>query len=121
MVVPELASVVVEPLLLEQVPGARMVQLWIVDDNEPGVAGEVGPDVVVMGVVAELVDDQIVRIAPSLPDEVVRVEDPFGARRGRGLDKPVDREVAVEERQQFGVIGGDAGADRRQRRKPRQS
>ena len=75
MVVPELATVVVEPLMLEQLPGARVVQLRIVDDDEPGVAGEVGPDVVVMGVVAELVDDKIVGIAPLFPDEIVRVED----------------------------------------------
>jgi hypothetical protein len=47
------------------------VHLGVVQDDKAGVAEEVSPDEVVGRRVAELIDDEIVRMAPMRRDELV--------------------------------------------------
>ena len=70
VVVPEFPPVVVEPLLLEEVVRARLMQPRIVQHDEAGVGRHVAPHEGVAWRVAELVDDKIVGIATRLPEEV---------------------------------------------------
>ena len=73
VVVPELAAVVVESLLLQQAARPRLVQPRVVQDDEAGEGGEVGPHVVVARRVTELIHDQIVGMAARHPQENRRV------------------------------------------------
>ena len=65
MVEPELATIIVPPRLppLQQHASSRVVQLAVVQNDETREADQIRPHVVVAGRVAELIDDEIVRIA----------------------------------------------------------
>ena len=58
----QLGAQVVRPAAGDQRMRPRLVQLRVVQHDQAGVAGEVGPHVVVAAGVAELVDDQIERL-----------------------------------------------------------
>ena len=126
MVVAKFPAVVVEPPPAQQVTGARVMETRVVQDDESGIADQVGPHVVVARGVAQLVDDEVVRRTLLLPDEVVRVKDSGGGRAAgtveapdRAIDKPVDGVAAIEARQDFRAVRRDARRSGRQGRKPR--
>ena len=58
----QLGAQIVRPAAGDQRMRPRLVQLRVVQHDQAGVAGEVGPHVVVAARVAELVDDQIERL-----------------------------------------------------------
>src|SRR5206468_9639927 len=72
MVEPELVPVGVEPLLAEKQACPGMMQARVVQYDESWICDEIRPHVVVERRVAELIDDEIVRCAAMLPDEIVR-------------------------------------------------
>ena len=109
MIEPELVPVVVEAPLVKQLPRPCVVQPRIVQHDQPGPGGEVGPHVIVKHGVAEMIDDEIVGRAAVAPDEVVRER----------LGKAVDLELALQLRKDLDAQRGDAGTDGRQRREPR--
>ena len=109
MVVPELAAVVVAPLVLQQGARPRVMEPRVVQHHETGERREIAPHEVVAGRVAELVDDKIVGIAARLPPEVA----------GVAVAKTVDRVRRREPPDEISAVGGDPGSDRRQRREPR--
>ena len=69
----ELVSVVVVSTLAYELPTARVMQLSVVQDNEPRVSRQVRPHVVMAGRITELVDREVVRPPELLPDKIMRV------------------------------------------------
>ena len=98
MVEPELAAVVVQSWapLLQQHASARVVELAVMEDDQAGIADQIGPHVVVTGRVAELIDDEIVGTLAVLPDEVVCAEQPYTRIRRHELFRPpVDEQIDI--------------------------
>ena len=125
MVVAKLPAVVVRASLAQQVPGARVVEARIVQDDEARIGREVRPHVVVPAGVAELVDDEVVGRPLVFPDEVVRVEHAGtghpGRRRprrqiGRSTSRPGRRAAAARRRCTPRCRTGRAGGARTTRR-----
>ena len=132
----QLGTQVVRPAAGDQRMRPRLVQLRVVQHDQAGVAGEVGPHVVVAACIAELVDDQIERLGVMDGREVVGGPDgspgrsdrgkPVRAHAGLGSSRRPDvvtdeqRDVVArgESREHHGAVAGDAGADRRERREP---
>ncbi len=126
MVEPELPAIVFISLLLQQQPGARVMELAVVEDDEAGIPEEGRPQVVMTGRISKLVNDEIVLLSAILPDEVVCGEeatsgiwcDEIG---GRAVDEDVDVMKSRDAGQQVAAVLGDAGFDGRKGCKPCQS
>ena len=86
VIVPEFATVIVEPFLLQQMPCARVMKPRVVEDDQTRVPRQICPLVVVTRSVAKLIDDEIVGLALVSPDKIV----------GGRLGEPVDREDWIE-------------------------
>ena len=110
MVEPELVPVGVEPLLAEKQACPGMMQARVVQYDESWIGDEIRPHVVVERRVAELIDDEIVRCAAMLPDEIVRPR----------FREALDGELVLQQRHELGGVRCHAGTGRRQRREPRE-
>jgi hypothetical protein len=110
MVGAHLGAVVVAAPLAQQQGGTRMVQTGVVQDGQAGIPERVRPDVIVVRRIAELIDDQIVRLAAMAPRKIV----------GHRLGKRVDDMAARPEREyQLGATRRHAGFHWWQRTEPR--
>ena len=91
----ELGAIVGNPLLPQEQSRPRMVQAGVVQHDQARVAQSVGPDVIVMRRIAELVDHEVVGIARVAPHEIVG--GPHVVRRVRRSDvnKNVDPDAAA--------------------------
>ena len=109
MVPAELGAVVGGPLLAEEESGAGMVEVCIVQHDEAGDVQRVGPLIIVMRGIAELVDRQVIGGEAPLPDEVV----------GRGLGIAIDGVPARRQGlDQLGAAPRDPRPDGRKRAEP---
>ena len=106
----EFREIVVEARLdaLEQPQCPGLVHLRVMQHEQAGVAKQIRPHEIVRGGVPQLVDDEIVGLAPVAPDEVMT------ARRDRGRSPQPRR----QQRDQLGRVGGDAGSIRRHGAEP---
>ena len=94
MIEAELTPVVVASPLLQKCASPRVMELTIVQDDEARIADQIGPDVVVIGRIAKLIDDKLVRLAEMLPDEIVCVAHNGSCiRTGEPIGRPVDEHV----------------------------
>ena len=118
----QLRAVVVRSAASQQRPGAGVVQVAVVEDDEPRVPEQVGPHEVVAPRVAHLEDRQVVRRAVVPPGKVVRRG--VSSRRSRftrgvhfvgGGDEHVDLGAARQRRDQIARVVGDPAADGRHR------
>ena len=73
MVESELGTVIGETLPAEERPGARMVQLGVVEHHQAAITEHIGPHVVVAPRVPSLEDDSIVSGTMRGPDELMRI------------------------------------------------
>jgi hypothetical protein len=118
----ELRAIVRGSVRAQQRRRACVVQMRLVQHDQPGITERVGPFVVVMRRVAELVDGEVVRLLLVTPHEVV-CRSNERVRRGvhqRIVDEDVDVERVTKRADQLGGPSRDARSRRRDRAEPRE-
>src|SRR5215211_8536319 len=106
MIPTELGAIVVGAALAQQERGARVMQARVVQYDETREAQRVGPLIIVMRRIAELIDRQVIGRSPAAPDEVVR--------GGFGVSIHLVPS-GFERRGQLGAARGNPRPDRRKR------